>query len=161
MVVVEAVGNGQNGGFRTPGGKTLSQGSEGLRTEFQKRPQGGPQKGPHRLREEVGSGIPHPGAGMCPWQVEGQPCELPQRWDPSPQAPGGGLLGAEGEAPWSGLVNCSAACHTQVREHIPSAKGNAQHLIAIQYMVLEGVNGSMVLNSECPTVRVRLWPACP
>lgn len=38
-------------------------------------------------------------------------------------------------------------------EHILSAKGSAQNLMAIQYIVGAGVSGSVVLNLECPTVQ--------
>lgn len=65
--------------------------------------------------------------------------------------------------PRSGLVSCSAACHMQARQGqaYSQCKGNAQHLMAIQYIVLEGVNGSMVLTVRAPLRRVLLWPVCP
>mgnify|MGYP007098923690 CR=1 FL=1 len=65
---------------------------------------------------------------------------------------------AQGLSWWGSLNSLMARWELEAvarkGKHIPSAKASVQHLMAPQYMFLEGVNGSMVLlNTECPTVQ--------
>lgn len=86
-------------------------------------------------------GVKWPKAGLisCSRSLSGAGCRMAKR-----RSSGGVLTDSDskdGSQPW----------WLWRGRHSPSAKGGALHLMAIQCVFLEGVNGSLVLlNRECP-----------
>lgn len=156
--------------FRTPERKPLSKGSEGLRTEFKKHPKGGLQKVPRGLRGRA-SELRHSSPGPHVPRCRGVVC-VPPQVGPQPSGARRGCLGSLGEAPrcemargWPGQpelqpvtlrLHCGMARSQRFRgwkqeaaaaegQGYPSAEARVWRVLAVQYIFLEGMNGSVVL----------------